>query len=373
MLRVLCVDDKLKDGLNLRDPLRGELRSVNDVSARGTGAGTINYLDATDDDLPGALSPRLQYKVTGNTVTVHLLLTSGDTTVAESNMTTATGKHAGAGKDAGSQDCRNGCGREPVGGVMVRWIGVAALCLLGGSAGVGAAAQTTSPPALLIPCSRPVSVSEGRVKVLATNAASSWFATLGEDEMLCFWNAADAQFLAQLPANGVEAVAVLPKSHLAVLAYDRFGEPSSELRLVDVDTFTTVKTLRVDDSMRWLQSTADGRLFAVGFHGLYRIDPATLAPTRLAGLGEGTFSQAVLNEEGSLLAVTSQEVGKADVHVQVFATSDGSRRFARDVRGSKRAVAERAISWRWFRRTSAGLPIRIPATCWCWMWELGRL
>jgi WD40 repeat protein len=91
LLRVLCVDDQLKDGLGLRDPLREQLRAVNDTRGPGNGAGNVDYLDATDDDLPGALSPRLQYKVTGNSVSVHIILAEGDDTLADDTVTADTG------------------------------------------------------------------------------------------------------------------------------------------------------------------------------------------------------------------------------------------------------------------------------------------
>ena len=64
---------------------------MNDAQVRGNDAGSVNYLDATDDDLPGALSPRLQYKVTGNAVSVHIVLAEGDDTVAEDTVTAGTG------------------------------------------------------------------------------------------------------------------------------------------------------------------------------------------------------------------------------------------------------------------------------------------
>jgi WD40 repeat protein len=91
LLRVLVEDDNQDDPLNLRDPLRADLRALNDVQALSNGskapAAPLMYLDATDDDLPGALSPKLLYTVTGNTVSVRVRLVEDKKTVAEQTIT----------------------------------------------------------------------------------------------------------------------------------------------------------------------------------------------------------------------------------------------------------------------------------------------
>jgi hypothetical protein len=47
-------------------------------------------MDATDDELPGALAPKLQYTVSGDKVKVRIRLVSNRKTVAEQMLTAAT-------------------------------------------------------------------------------------------------------------------------------------------------------------------------------------------------------------------------------------------------------------------------------------------
>jgi WD40 repeat protein len=188
---------------------------------------------------------------------------------------------------------------------------------------IAAAAQQ---PTLLIPSAHRPGLDAG-IKVLAANPASSWFATLGGDETICIWDASDAHFLAKVPAKGVQSLAVLPHSHLAIE-----GDADSTIRLVDVDTFTTVKIARLDASVQWLQSTADGRVFAVTYHGLFRLDPSTLAATKLAVLDSGLFFQsAVLDKDGSAIGVTMSGAGQQSGRVVLYNARDGSVMLRKDV------------------------------------------
>ena len=88
LLRIVCEDDNQDDPLSLRSLVREQLRALNYAQARGdeTGAAEVMYLDATDDDLPGALQSKLQYQVSGDKVSVRIRLTSGKDTVAEETL-----------------------------------------------------------------------------------------------------------------------------------------------------------------------------------------------------------------------------------------------------------------------------------------------
>jgi hypothetical protein len=91
LLRVLVEDTNQDDPLGLRDPLRAGLRALNDVQVRGDGTkapeAPVMYLDAADDDLPGALAPRLLYTVSGDNVSVRIRLVADHKTVAERTVT----------------------------------------------------------------------------------------------------------------------------------------------------------------------------------------------------------------------------------------------------------------------------------------------
>ncbi len=90
LLRVLVEDDNQDDPLNLRDPLREQLRALNDLQVRGDGAkapeAPVMYIDASDDDLPGALAPKLLYTVAGGKVSVRIRLVEERKTVAEQTI-----------------------------------------------------------------------------------------------------------------------------------------------------------------------------------------------------------------------------------------------------------------------------------------------
>jgi WD40 repeat protein len=188
---------------------------------------------------------------------------------------------------------------------------------------MAAGAQKDSRPTLVVPQAH--LPGSGGVRVLAVNPASSWFATLGNDETLCVWNSADGQFLAKAPAKDLRSVAVLPKSHLAVL-----GDAHGGVRLVDVDTFTTVNTTTLGSSVEWLQSTEDGRVFAATYRGLYRLDAATLAASQLSDFAGLTPYRVAMNEVGSAIAIDFTRLGTAD-HVAVYSTADGAKKLERDL------------------------------------------
>ena len=182
-------------------------------------------------------------------------------------------------------------------------------------------------PMLVVPSAHRSGLAvDSGVNILATNPESSWFATLGGDETLCIWNSSDGQFLAKVPAKGVQALAILPKSHIAAL-----GDRQSNLRLMDVDTFETVKTTKLDEPVQWLQSTPDGRLFAVTYNSLYRLDTSTLTPTKLASFGGIFPSSVIFNDEGSLIALDLRTIGDMVDHLVVYSALDGSKRWEKDV------------------------------------------
>jgi hypothetical protein len=93
-------------------------------------------------------------------------------------------------------------------------------------------------------------------------------------------------------AKDERPVALLAKAHLAVL-----GDAQDGVRLLDVDTFTTLKTRKLDSSVEWLRSTEDGRVFIVTYKVLYRIDEAGLAATRLADFAGLMPYRMAMNED----------------------------------------------------------------------------
>lgn len=79
LLRVLCEDENQDDPLQLRPLLREQLRALNSSGERGEPK--VMYIDATDDDLPGAISPKVRYSVEGKSVGARIrLITDGKTT-----------------------------------------------------------------------------------------------------------------------------------------------------------------------------------------------------------------------------------------------------------------------------------------------------
>src|ERR1035441_6705567 len=112
LLRVVCEDDNQDDPLQLRSLVREKLRALSYAQTRGNEAveAAVVYLDATDDDLPGALQPKLRYQVSGDKVSVRIRLTSGKDTVADETVSARCGRYAGAGKNAGGEDRRDDSG-----------------------------------------------------------------------------------------------------------------------------------------------------------------------------------------------------------------------------------------------------------------------
>jgi hypothetical protein len=94
LLRVLVEDANQDDPLNLSDPLREQLRALNDVPMRGDGTrapeAPVMYMDAADDNLPGVLAPKLLYAVSGDTVSVRVRLVEDRKTVAVKTVTGST-------------------------------------------------------------------------------------------------------------------------------------------------------------------------------------------------------------------------------------------------------------------------------------------
>ena len=86
LLRVICSDEDDLDPLHLRDQLREQMRAMNYAQVRGAEDAQVEYLDSTDDDLPGALSPRLRYRVSGDFVTVRIRLIANEKTQAEETV-----------------------------------------------------------------------------------------------------------------------------------------------------------------------------------------------------------------------------------------------------------------------------------------------
>jgi hypothetical protein len=92
LLRVVCEDENQDDPLNLRSLVREQLRALNYAQARGDRDGAeVMYLDATDDDLPGALQPKLRYQVLGDKVSVRIRLTTGKDTIADQTVSASAG------------------------------------------------------------------------------------------------------------------------------------------------------------------------------------------------------------------------------------------------------------------------------------------
>ena len=99
LLRVLCENEDQEDPLNLQTLVREQMRALNYAGVRGDGSSTgeaaVMYLDATDDDLPGALAPKLRYAQTGDAVRVRVKLVAKGKSAPEQTVTgSASGKHA---------------------------------------------------------------------------------------------------------------------------------------------------------------------------------------------------------------------------------------------------------------------------------------
>jgi hypothetical protein len=107
LLRVLCENEDQEDPLDLRTLVREQMRAVNYAQARGddsaSGGAAVMYLDDTDDDLSGALAPKLRYVQSGDRVSVRVKLVSKERTIPEQTVIgSANDKHALAKKLAGT-------------------------------------------------------------------------------------------------------------------------------------------------------------------------------------------------------------------------------------------------------------------------------
>jgi hypothetical protein len=74
------------DPLHLRDQLREQMRALGYAQVRGAEDAQVESLDATDDDLPGAFSPRLRYRGSQDTVTVRIRWIANEKTQAEETL-----------------------------------------------------------------------------------------------------------------------------------------------------------------------------------------------------------------------------------------------------------------------------------------------
>lgn len=91
LLKVVCENEDQEDPLDLRALVREQLRALNYAQARGddstSGEGNVMYLDATDEDLPGALAPKLKYVQKGDTINVRVKLVAQGRTTPEQTVT----------------------------------------------------------------------------------------------------------------------------------------------------------------------------------------------------------------------------------------------------------------------------------------------
>jgi hypothetical protein len=91
LLKVVCENEDQEDPLDLRALVREQLRALNYAQARGddstSGEGNVMYLDATDEDLPGALAPKLKYVQKGDTISVRVKLVARGRTTPEQTVT----------------------------------------------------------------------------------------------------------------------------------------------------------------------------------------------------------------------------------------------------------------------------------------------
>jgi hypothetical protein len=78
---LVCEDADQNDPLDLSGPVREQLRAAGDVSQKD--AMRVMYDDSAADEIPGALSPRLLYRVSGSQVSVRIRLAREGNTVAE--------------------------------------------------------------------------------------------------------------------------------------------------------------------------------------------------------------------------------------------------------------------------------------------------
>ena len=85
LFRVGSEDQDGLDPLHLRTLLREQMRGLKYAGARGDthGEAPVMYLDAVDEDLPGALRPNVRYEISGDSVVARVRLISDDKSVEE--------------------------------------------------------------------------------------------------------------------------------------------------------------------------------------------------------------------------------------------------------------------------------------------------
>ena len=88
LLKVVCENEDQEDPLDLRTLVREQLRALNYAQARGDAA--VIYLDATDDELAGALAPKLRYVQSGDQVSVRVKLVAKEKTIPDQTITGST-------------------------------------------------------------------------------------------------------------------------------------------------------------------------------------------------------------------------------------------------------------------------------------------
>lgn len=193
---------------------------------------------------------------------------------------------------------------------------------LGLPACIAAHAQPSIPgPTLLIPA------AAGCSGALAANSASNWFATLGQNGMVCVWSASDGHYLARMQEKGVQTIAVLPDSHLAME-----GDNGGNLRLVDFDTLALVRSAKLDGPVQWLAATPGGEVFAITFRKLYRVDPSTLTATPLSALdGKFYFGAATVSEDGGMIGVAMHAADNESGQAVVYDSRDGKVLFEKQL------------------------------------------
>ncbi len=207
-------------------------------------------------------------------------------------------------------------------GMIRAWL----MVLMGACVSVAIRAQPVSEiPRLSIPSAHTAGL-QGGVKLLATNPGSTWFATLGVDETLCIWGLPDGRFLAKTSAKGIQALAILPHSHRAILA------TSSDIRLVDVDTFTVIGTASLPEPATELFSSQDGRVFALTFRGLYRLDPITLQANLLARFEGGLLRRGAISSDGRRVVVVLDDLGAKLNPIRVYSLDSGTLELSLDAR-----------------------------------------
>ena len=84
LYRVTCEDKDGLDPLHLRTLLREQMRGLKYADARGEAP--VMYLDAADDDLPGALLPNVRYEISGDSISIRIRMILNEKSVAEQTV-----------------------------------------------------------------------------------------------------------------------------------------------------------------------------------------------------------------------------------------------------------------------------------------------